>query len=61
MEAMKKERHESSERDTPTVTVWTPWGEQPVPRADSRPASLKRMVQRMRDTEAVKREALSLN
>ncbi|HEV7255518.1 MAG TPA: hypothetical protein VGN97_20755 [Mesorhizobium sp.] len=58
---MKNERHESSERDTPMVTVWTPWGEQHVPRADSRPASLKRMVRRMRDTEAAKREPLALN
>ena len=58
---MKNERHEASERDTRMVTVWTPWGEQHVPCADSRPASLKRIVQRMRDTEAAKREALSLN
>jgi hypothetical protein len=59
MGAMTNERHESSERDAPMVTVWTPWGEQHVPRADSRAASLQRMVRRMRETKAAKREALN--
>jgi len=40
-----------------TVVVWTPWGEQRVPRAESRAASVGRMVKRIRDQEVAERQA----
>ena len=61
MEAMTSERNDFSERGTAMVTVWTPWGEQRVPRADSRTASLRRMVKRLRDSESGEHEGLALS
>lgn len=50
---------ENTDASATTVSVWTPWGEQKVMRADKR-ALLRRVAARMRRTEdAVAPQSLS--
>ena len=42
---------ESTDPVLPTVSVWTPWGEQKVGKGDSRAATLRRAAARLRASE----------
>lgn len=45
------DRIEAAEMTAPTVSVWTPWGEQKVVRSDSRAALLRRAAKRLRSQD----------
>ena len=49
---MSKQAHPGS-KQSEQVAVWTPWGIQSVPQADSRLASVRRMVRKVQEKAAL--------
>jgi hypothetical protein len=60
-EAMQSERNGASKQAASVVMVWTPWGEQVVPRSESRSKSLRRMADRRREEQVQAAPEASLN
>lgn len=58
--AMRNELSNTADQAKPIVAVWTPWGEQRVPRVESRGAILQRIAQRARDSDAAPSDRLAM-
>jgi hypothetical protein len=49
----------TNELKNATVTVWTPWGMQSVPKADSHLASVRRIIRKAKDGAATRKQTMS--